>query len=283
MARRWILDAARGIAVGEPAGVMAILNATPDSFSDGGRHQSAEIAIQAGLAMVRDGADWLDIGGESTRPGAIPVDPASETARIVPIITGLRAAGVRLTISVDTSKGVVAEAALAAGADAINDVTGGRDRLLLEVAASARCPLILMHMQGEPLTMQRAPVYGDVVDEVGRALAASLAAAVACGVDEYAVALDPGIGFGKSVEHNLALLRALPRLAADLGRPLVVGVSRKSMLAVVGGLDAAPAGRDGAGQAVHALLAPVCTLLRVHDVAGTRAALRLSTALAKAA
>ncbi len=283
MTRRWILDAARGIAVGEPAGIMAILNATPDSFSDGGLHLSPEAGIQAGLAMARSGADWLDVGGESTRPGAAAVTAADETARVVPLIAGLRAAGVRLTISVDTSKGAVAEAALAAGADAINDVTGGRDRQLLEVAAAASCPLILMHMQGEPQTMQRAPAYADVVDDVRRALAASLAAAVACGVDEYAVALDPGIGFGKSVEHNLALLRALPGLSADLGRPLVVGVSRKSLLAAVGGLDVAPAGRDAAGQAVHALLAPVCALLRVHDVAGTRAALRLSTALAKAA
>jgi dihydropteroate synthase len=190
---------------------------------------------------------------------------------------------VRAVLSVDTMKGAVAVAALAAGADAINDVSGGRDPLLLEAAASARCPLVLMHMQGVPATMQLAPAYRDPVGEVAAALGAALAAAVRRGVAESAVVLDPGIGFGKTAAHNLALLAALPRLARELGRPLLVGVSRKSLLAVVGGVAGPPAARDAAGQAVHAIAAPDCALLRVHDVAGARAALRLASAIREAA
>ncbi len=276
MSRRWLLDPERGIAVAEPAGVMGILNVTPDSFSDGGLHADVAGAVRRGCALAAAGADWLDVGGESTRPGAEPVDAAT-------VIAGLRAAGVRLPISIDTSKGVVAAAALAAGADAINDVSGGRDVRLLEVAAAARCPLMLMHVQGEPLTMQLSPRYDDVVGEVRDGLAASLRAAVAHGVGASAVMLDPGIGFGKTAEHNLALLAALPRLTAELGRPLLVGISRKSLLSAVGGLSDPPALRDGPGHALHALLADRCALLRVHDVAGTRAALRLTIALAQAA
>jgi dihydropteroate synthase len=283
MSRRWLLDAQRGIAVAEPAGVMGILNVTPDSFSDGGRNLDQKTAVAAGVAMVAAGADWLDVGGESTRPGAVAVAAAGETERVVPAIAGLRAAGVRVPISIDTSKGAVAAAALAAGADAINDVSGGRDPLLLEVAASARCPLVLMHMQGTPGTMQAAPRYADVVGEVEAALAACLKAAVARGVAESSVLLDPGIGFGKTAAHNIALLAALPRLTAALGRPLLVGVSRKSLLATVGGLGDPPELRDGPGHALHALLAERCALLRVHDVTGARAALRLAVALAEAA
>lgn len=283
MSRRWLLDAQRGIALAEPAGVMGILNVTPDSFSDGGRNLDPRAAVLAGVTMAAAGADWLDVGGESTRPGAAAVAAAGETERVVPVLAGLRAAGVRMPISIDTSKGTVARAALAAGADAINDVSGGRDPLLLEVAASARCPLVLMHMQGTPGTMQAAPRYTDVVGEVEAALAACLRAAVARGVAESSVLLDPGIGFGKTAAHNLALLAALPRLTAALGRPLLVGISRKSLLATVGGLGDPPELRDGSGHALHALLAARCALLRVHDVAGARAALRLTTALAEAA
>lgn len=283
MSRRWLLDAQRGIAVAEPAGVMGILNATPDSFSDGGRNLDPRTAVAAGVAMAAAGADWLDVGGESTRPGAEAVPGKDECQRVLPVIAGLRAAGVRVPISIDTSKGAVAAAALAAGADAINDVSGGRDALLLEVAAGARCPLVLMHMQGTPGTMQAAPRYADVVDEVEAALAASLRAAVARGVAESAVLLDPGIGFGKTAAHNVALLAALPRLTAALGRPLLVGVSRKSLLATIGGLGDPPELRDGPGHALHALLAARCALLRVHDVPGARAALRLTAALTEAA
>ena len=283
MTRRWILDAQRGIAVAEPAGVMGILNVTPDSFSDGGRNLDPQAALRHGLAMVAAGADWLDVGGESTRPGAAAMGADAEIARVVPVLTALRAAGVRVPLSIDTSTGAVAAAALAAGADAINDVSGGRDPHLLEVAAAAHCPLVLMHMQGTPGTMQVAPRYVDVVGEVQAALLASLRAAVARGVAEAAVLLDPGIGFGKTAAHNLALLAALPRLTAALGRPLLVGISRKSLLATVGGLADPPALRDGPGHALHALLANRCALLRVHDVAGARTALRLAAALAEAA
>ncbi|MCS6970593.1 MAG: dihydropteroate synthase [Planctomycetota bacterium] len=281
MTRRWLLDPARAIAVGQPAGLMGIINVTPDSFSDGGRHATPAAAAEAARALVAAGADWLDVGGESTRPGAQPVDAETEIARVVPAIAAIRAAGVRVPLSVDTSKGRVAEAALAAGADAINDIGGGRDPELLAVAARARCPLILMHMQGTPQTMQLAPRYQDVVGEVEEALRQALARAVAAGVAEQAIVLDPGIGFGKTRAHNLALLAALPRLAA-LGRPLLVGVSRKSLIGALTGI-AEPAQRDAASHVAHALLAPHCALLRVHDVAGARAALRVAAALREAA
>lgn len=283
MRHRWILDPTRGIAVGRPAGVMGIINATPDSFSDGGRHAGADAAVAAGLAMARAGADWLDIGGESTRPGAAPVAAEAEAARVAPVVAGLRAAGVRIPISVDTMKGAVAAAALAAGADAVNDVSGGRDPLLLEAAASARCPLVLMHMQGDPATMQRAPRYANAVDEVEAALGGSLRAAVARGVAEAAVVLDPGIGFGKTAAHNLALLAALPRLEAAFGRPLLVGISRKSLLPALTGESGPASGRDPSSHAMHALLAGSCALLRVHDVPGARAAVRIASSLREAA
>lgn len=283
MHRRWLLDPVRGIAVGQPAGLAGILNATPDSFSDGGRLADSAAAIAAAQVMLRAGADWLDVGGESTRPGAEPVAESDEIARVVPVIAALRAAGVRVPISIDTMKAKVAAAALAAGADALNDVSGGRDPALLEVAAAARCPLVLMHLRGEPRTMQCAPAYADVVGEVAAALEAALRAAVARGVPESAIVLDPGIGFGKTAAHNLALLRALPRLGSALGRPLMVGISRKSLLPALTGMDVPPAGRDAASHALHALLAGDCALLRVHDVAGARAALRLAAALREAA
>lgn len=283
MHHRWLLDPVRGIAVGRPAGVMGIINATPDSFSDGGLHADATAAVSAGLAMLRDGADWLDVGGESTRPGAAPVPADVEVARVQPVIAGLRAAGVRCPISIDTMKGEVAVAALRAGADAVNDVSGGRDPRLLEAAASARCPLILMHMQGDPATMQRAPRYADVVDEVEAELGDGLRRAIARGVAEAAVVLDPGIGFGKTVAHNLALLAALPRLEAAYRRPLLVGVSRKSLLAVLAGGSGPAAHRDAASHALHALLAASCALLRVHDAGGARAAVRIASCLREAA
>lgn len=283
MHHRWLIDPVRGLALGRPAGVMGILNATPDSFSDGGRLVSGDDVVALGLDMVRQGADWLDVGGESTRPGAEPVPADAESARVVPAIAALRRAGVRVPISIDTMKGAVAAAALAAGADAVNDVSGGRDPLLLEAAASARCPLILMHMQGEPRSMQASPRYADVVAEVEAALGAAMRAAVARGVRESAIVLDPGIGFGKTAGHNLALLAALPRLEAAFRRPLLVGVSRKSLLAAISG-DAGPAaGRDAASHVLHGLLSGSCALLRVHDVAGARAALRIATSLREAA
>jgi dihydropteroate synthase len=283
MPRRWLIDAERGIALAQPAGVMGIINLTPDSFSDGGLHATPVMAAQAAVAMLASGADWLDLGGESTRPGAPPVDAATELSRVLPALAAIRSAGVRLPLSIDTCKGVVAAEALRCGADAINDVSGGRDPALLEVAASARCALVLMHMQGDPATMQVAPRYADVVAEVESSLAASLARAVGRGVRESAIVLDPGIGFGKTAAHNLALLGALPRFVRNLGRPLLVGISRKSMLRAVTGVDHAPPDRDAVGHVGHALLAPQCALLRVHDVGGARSALRLASCLAEAA
>lgn len=278
--RRWIVDPQRGFVVSRPAGLMGILNATPDSFSDGGRHLDPTAAIAAGERMVAEGATWLDVGGESTRPGADAVAEDDEIRRLVPVIRGLRAAGVRAIISIDTTKAVVAAAALAAGADALNDVSAGADPAMFPLAARHGCPLVLMHRRGTPRTMQREPRYGDVVAEVENFLAERIAAALAAGVDESALLVDPGIGFGKTVEHNLALLRALPRIEATLGRPLVVGVSRKSFIATLTGHGSLAADRDADRDAdshvLHALLAPRCALLRVHDVAGARRAITLS-------
>jgi dihydropteroate synthase len=276
-ARRWVVDPARGLAVASPAGLMGIINATPDSFSDGGAHLAAGPAVAAATAMAAAGAAWLDVGGESTRPGAVPVDAASETARVLPVLAGLRPLG--LPLSIDTAKAAVARAALAAGAAMVNDVSAGADPGMFAVVAEARCPMVLMHMQGTPVTMQQDPRYGDVVDEVLAFLALRLAAAVRAGVAEHAVLLDPGIGFGKRLEHNLALLRALPRLAAETGRPLVLGVSRKAMVAAAAGAELPAAARDGLSHLVHALCAPWCALLRVHDVPGAAAALRLGAGL----
>jgi dihydropteroate synthase len=276
---RWVIDPARGIVVARPAAVMGILNATPDSFSDGGRHLGVDAAVAAGVAMVRDGAAWLDVGGESSRPGAESVTATEEGARVLPVIAALRAAGVAVPISIDTTKASVAAAALAAGASAINDITAGGDPQMFAVVAAHRCPLILMHMQGTPRTMQMAPTYGEVAEDVIAYLSGRMRAAIAAGVAESALLLDPGIGFGKTREHNLALLRALPRMNRELGRPLVLGVSRKSFLAGVSGRDLPAHERDAASHVVHALIAGDCALLRVHDVAGAQAALKLRNAL----
>jgi dihydropteroate synthase len=209
------------------------------------------------------------------------VPAAVELARVLPVIRALRARGVAVPVSIDSCHAMVARAALEAGASAINDISAGGDPDLFPLAASWRCPLILMHMQGTPGTMQLAPHYADVVGEVRHFLAGRMRAAVAAGVAEGALLLDPGIGFGKRLEHNLALLRALPRLGS-LGRPLVVGISRKSFIAGLLGEQAGarPArDRDGASHVLHALLAGSCALLRVHDVSGAAAALTLARAL----
>lgn len=262
-----------------PARLMGILNATPDSFSDGGRHLDPAAAVAAGLAMAAAGAAWIDVGGESTRPGAAPVDAAEEIRRVVPVVDGLRRAGCPAAISIDTSKAAVAAAALDAGASLVNDVSGGDDPGMLPLIAARGAQCCLMHRQGLPATMQDAPRYRDVVAEVGDYLAARLAAAEAAGVDPARVLLDPGIGFGKTAAHNLLLLRALPALAARTGRPLLVGVSRKSVVAALAGSDDPPERRDGPSHVLHALLAGRCAVLRVHDVAGAAAALRIAAAL----
>lgn len=275
--RRWVIDPARRLEVATPSGLMGILNATPDSFSDGGAHLTAERAFASAQVMRETGVTWLDIGGESTRPGAVAVPLDEELARVLPLIAALVPLGVPL--SIDTAKPAVARAALGAGALMVNDVTAGGDQEMFAVVAEARCPMVLMHMQGTPHTMQHQPRYTDVVDEVLAFLVARLAAAVRAGIAEHALLLDPGIGFGKRLEHNLALLRALPRLAAETGRPLLLGVSRKSMVAAAAGVELSPERRDGLSHLLHALCAPWCALLRVHDVPGAAAALRLAAAL----
>jgi dihydropteroate synthase len=215
--------------------VMGIVNVTPDSFSDGGLYVDAPAAIAHGLALEAEGAAILDIGGESTRPGAQPVSLHDELHRVVPVIEGLLAGGTRARISIDTSKAAVADAALGAGATLVNDVTALRgDPEMVEVVATHGVECCLMHMLGEPRTMQRDPHYDDVVSEVKAFLEERMAVAVAHGVAEERILLDPGIGFGKTAAHNLELLARLDELAA-VGRPIVIGTSRKSFLGKITG------------------------------------------------
>jgi dihydropteroate synthase len=272
-----------GLPADRPA-VMGIVNVTPDSFSDGGRFLAPDAAVAHARALIDAGADILDIGGESTRPGARPVPEAEEIARVAVVIRTLRAGGVAVPISIDTRKAAVAEAAFAAGATILNDVSALTwDPRLAAVAAAARVPVILMHAQGTPETMQDDPRYDDVVAEVRDYLAARVAAAVAAGIDPSRIVIDPGIGFGKTIAHNLALLRAIPRLAA-LGHPVLIGASRKRFIGVLGSTTGAPL-PDGAarmpGSVAVALFAARrgARILRVHDVAETVQALRLQAAL----
>jgi dihydropteroate synthase len=247
----------------EGPSVMGVLNVTPDSFSDGGVHLRPEAAIAAGRRMLDDGAAILDVGGESTRPGSEGVPLDEELRRVVPVLEGLGGA----PVSIDTSKAEVARRAIELGAELVNDVTALRgDPGLAGVVADAGVYLCLMHMRGEPRTMQVDPAYDDVVSEVKRFLEERLAAAVAAGVDERLVCLDPGIGFGKTAAHNFELIRRLDELAA-IGRPLLVGFSRKSSLGRLLGDPKATTGSTAAsvGVAVTAFERGA-TILRVHDV-----------------
>lgn len=257
--------------------IVGIINATPDSFSDGGTFLDPEEACCQGLRLISEGADLLDVGGESTRPGALPVDEQEELRRVVPVIQKLRKR-TGIPISIDTSKAAVAEAALAAGADIINDVTAlGGDPGMAGLAASNRVGLILMHMQGTPRTMQLNPAYpeDDIVAAVAKFLSARREAAIGSGVDSAAIILDPGLGFGKTPAHNLTLLRALPRLAG-LGSPLLIGHSRKSFLgSPEDGNDPMPRLRRGI--AVTALARQLgARLFRVHEPGPHREALRIT-------
>ena len=244
---------------------MGVINVTPDSFSDGGQFLDRAAAIAHGHELIAEGADILDIGGESTRPGAEPVGAEEETARVGPVIEGL--AGAAAEISIDTSKASVARVALAAGASLVNDVTALRgDPDLAAVIADSGCECCLMHMLGEPRTMQRDPRYGDVVSEVKAFLAERLSFATAAGIDERKILLDPGIGFGKTVEHNLELLRRLAELT-DLGRPIVVGTSRKRFLSSIAPSERAEQERLGGTIATNVLAYERgATVFRVHDV-----------------
>ncbi|MDQ6861783.1 MAG: dihydropteroate synthase [Verrucomicrobiota bacterium] len=258
--------------------IMGVLNVTPDSFSDGGKFFKAERAVEHGVRMLEEGAQIIDVGGESTRPGADAVKASDEINRVVPVIANLRAAGAKL-ISIDTSKAHVARAALDAGAAIINDVTGGRaDPAMMPLAAQRKAGLIIMHMQGTPRTMQDAPRYGDVVAEIREFFRQQYARAIESGVDPMAIAFDPGIGFGKTLAHNLELLRSLAKLRIE-DRPLVVGASRKSFLAKVVGSGEVD-DRIAPTIALTALLRERgANVLRVHDVKQNVAALRVTEAL----
>src|SRR3954452_9772789 len=256
--------------------VMGIVNVTPDSFSDGGQWLDHDDAIAHGRELVAEGAAILDIGGESTRPGAKPVAADEERRRVVPVIEALRDGGAQL--SIDTTKRVVAEDALAAGATFVNDVSALRfDPELAGLVADAGCDVCLMHMLGEPRTMQQDPRYDDVVDDVKAFLEERLAYATGEGIAEERVLLDPGIGFGKTVEHNLELLRRLDEIAA-LGRPVVVGTSRKSFLGRLTGRDIASERVAGTVATNVLALERGATVFRVHDVAPTYEALTVATA-----
>lgn len=244
--------------------VMGVLNVTPDSFSDGGRHVSFDDAVRHGRALHGSGADIVDVGGESTRPGADPVDPAAEIDRVVPVVEALASAGV--LVSIDTSKARVAAAALAAGASIVNDVTALADPEMARVVADAGAGLVLMHMRGEPRTMQDDPVYEDVVADVAAALEAASDRAQAEGVARASICMDPGIGFGKTLDHNLRLLsRGVSRLV-DAGYPVLVGASRKSFIAgVLGPIETDE--RDPASAAAHVLaIAAGASIIRTHNV-----------------
>jgi dihydropteroate synthase len=266
---------------------MGILNVTPDSFSDGGRFLSAESAIVRGHTLVDEGADIVDVCGESTRPGAEPVSIADELARVRPVLEGLAAAGLpaRAQLSIDTCKAPVARAALDAGATLVNDVSALRaDPDMAGVVADSGADCCLMHMLGEPRTMQRDPRYEDVVDEVKAFLEERLLFAMHEGISEQRVLLDPGIGFGKTLEHNLTLLRRLDELTS-IGRPIVVGTSRKSFL---GAIAARAAGASEPPDAQDRLAGTIATnvlalergasVFRVHDVAPVRDALAMAAA-----
>ena len=217
------------------ARIAGIVNVTPDSFSDGGKHFDAQRAIAHGLKLVEEGADLLDVGGESTRPGAEPVSAQDEIARVVPVIEAL-AKQTSVPIAIDTSKPEVMRAAVAAGAGLINDVYALRRDGALDAAAELKVPVCLMHMQGEPRTMQDDPHYDDVVGDVNRFLTDRIFACELSGIDKKRIVVDPGFGFGKTLEHNLALLRALDQFAA-LGVPLLVGLSRKAMIGTLTGRE----------------------------------------------
>lgn len=261
--------------------IMGVVNVTPDSFSDGGRFLAAEDALNQALALVREGAAIVDIGGESTRPGSEPVPAAEELERVLPVIEAL-ADRVGVPISVDTTKAEVARRALAAGASLINDVSALRsDAGMIEVIAEAGCPVCLMHMKGQPKTMQDEPRYDSVVDEVLRFLEERMAFALANGLREDQIMVDPGIGFGKTVEHNLALLRDLHRFTV-LGRPVVLGASRKRFLGAILGAEPGERIIGTVVTTVVGLLAGA-HVFRVHDVKPNFEALRVAQAVLEGA
>jgi dihydropteroate synthase len=260
----------------EPFTLMGVINVTPDSFSDGGRFLDPQIAVAQGMRLEQEGADILDIGGESTRPGAAPVSAEDELGRVLPVIEGLVGAGTQARISIDTSKPAVAEAALGAGATIVNDVTALRDPGMAAVVAAAKADLCLMHMLGDPRTMQHDPRYEDVVSDVKAFLKERFDHAIGEGIAAERILLDPGIGFGKTVEHNLELLARVDELV-ELGPPVVIGTSRKSFLGRLTGR-----GVDGRVAATIATCVIAyergASVFRVHDVAPVKDALLVTAA-----
>ncbi len=258
--------------------VMGIVNVTPDSFSDGGAHDTTDAAVAHALRLVEEGADVLDIGGESTRPGAAEVEVEEELRRVVPVIERL-AAQVAVPISIDTSKPEVMRAAVQAGAGMINDVYGLRREGALDAAAALGVPVVLMHMQGEPRSMQAAPQYDDVVGEVHRFLAERIFAAEMAGIPKQRIVVDPGFGFGKDTAHNLQLLAQFERFV-ELGVPVLAGLSRKRSIGELTGRDV-PADRVAGSVAAHLIAAQRgAAIVRVHDVAATVDALKVWNAVA---
>jgi dihydropteroate synthase len=268
----------RTLTLGQRTLVMGIVNVTPDSFFDGGRFAGIEAAVAHGLTLVEQGADLLDIGGESTRPGAVPVSLEEELRRVVPVVEQL-STRTTVPLSVDTYKAETARACLASGARIVNDITGlAGDPAMPEVVRGARAGVILMHMQGTPATMQDQPQYTDVAGDIGRFFEARLQALADLGIPNEQVVLDPGIGFGKTVDHNLELLARLEELQR-LGRPVCLGVSRKGFLGKVLGrpVDQRLAGSLAA--VLYAMGHGAAQIVRVHDVAETRDAVRLFEAI----
>jgi dihydropteroate synthase len=267
------------IECGERTLVMGILNVTPDSFSDGGQFFGERAAIDRGVDMVEEGADIIDVGGESTRPGSEPVPVGEELRRTVPIVERL-AASVPVPISIDTRKPEVAAAALDVGATIVNDISGGRDPEMLDVVKRSGAGMVLMHMQGEPRTMQEASHYDDVVAEVKEYLRERIEAAEFAGVEPERLAIDPGIGFGKELEHNLTILRHVDTLF-ELGRPVLVGPSRKRFIGTLLG-DAPPEDRvEGTAGAVAWLATRGVHLVRVHDVREMLRVVRIVDAISR--
>ena len=255
--------------------IMGIVNATPDSFSDGGQHFQRDAALEHAQQLIAEGADMLDVGGESTRPGAMPVGIQEELDRVLPVIEGLR--GAPVPVSIDTFKPEVMRAAISAGADMVNDINALQDAVAMKVVAESQAGVCLMHKKGNPQTMQQQPEYQDVVAEVSTFLRERCAAAEAAGIQRDRIVIDPGFGFGKTLAHNLALLRALSTLA-EPGVPVLAGLSRKSMLGALTGQDVAhrlPASVAAALIAVQ----HGANIVRVHDVSATVDALRIWNAV----
>lgn len=258
--------------------IMGVVNVTPDSFSDGGLFSSADEAVAHGRRLFDEGADLIDVGGESTRPGSEPVDEQTEKNRVVPVVEALTEIGA--VVSIDTTKANVASAAITAGAEVVNDVTAGSDPGMFDLVASSGAGMVLMHMKGTPRTMQEDPRYDDVVAEIADFLLERAAAAETAGIGREALVIDPGIGFGKTVEHNLELIRRLGVLVST-GYPVMVGASRKGFLGKITGIDV-PARRDVATAAVTALaVSSGAAVVRVHDVVSSREAAAVAWAVSR--